>query len=261
MKKYFLIFISQFNLSTKRYLENRVNTFASLFFSIIGLITTIVFINIMFSFMNEFNGWNKNEVFLLAGASKFTLMIFYIFVQRGITLLPFIVRDGELDGLLLKPISAQFLISFRYIRTFEIFSALSGLILFVYAFNNLGLSWNILDIILLVINLISGFMILYGIYFSLSCLGFWLGNFNSLGVLHHMMTAPLSYPTNIYGKTTSFLVTYIVPLGFIIMFPIQVFLEKQYWLTLAEVSLALILFSFSLWFWNFALKHYTSASS
>jgi ABC-2 type transport system permease protein len=211
--------------------------------------------------MKDFNGWNKNEVLLLAGASKTILTLFYMLVHRGISFFPIFVRNGDLDGLLAKPISAQFLISIRYIRTFEIFSVLSGIILFIYAFNNLGLSWNLFDLMLLLINLTCGFMIMYGIYFSFACLGFWLGNFNSLGVIHHMITAPLPYPTNIYGKTTSFLITYLIPLGFIVMFPVQIFLRKQYLFTFIEILLAFITFTFSIWFWNFALKHYTSASS
>lgn len=261
MNRLFRIFTTLVNINAKRYLEHRWVLLNNIFISIASLGIVIITVNILFSFAHEFNGWNRDGVLLVTGVSRIVIALFYMFFHRGITLLPYYLNRGELDSSLIKPIHAQFLVSLRHVRPFEFTSVLSGLILFFYALFQSQPIFNSIDIILLVINLACGVIILYAIYYSLACLAFWISNFNSLNTTFYMMANPLSLPTNIYDKSVSFLITFIVPLALIVTVPIQIFLQKLYFLTLVEIAIALLLFSFSIWFWNFALKHYTSASS
>lgn len=261
IKRYAKILIALTSISTKRYLENRFNTINLLIGSIINLLITLVLIDLIFSFTSNFNGWTKGEVLLLVGVTRFILAFFSMIFSKGINYLPSYVKNGDLDHLLIKPTNAQFFISLRYIRPFEFFSLIAGIGVFTYALVQLKTHFMLFDFLLLGLNLVCGLVILFSIYFSLACIAFWTENFYSLNSIYYMITSPLSYPTNIYGKLTSFVVSYVLLLGFIVSFPVRIFLDKTYYLTIFEVIAALVLFIFCKWFWNFSLKHYTSASS
>lgn len=261
MKRYFKILTSLVNVATKRYLENRMNTTGVVLVSTTSLMIRILFISIVFNHVSNLNGWSKEGMLMVLGVSQVTEGIFYILFQRSINFLPSYIQKGDLDHILAKPINAQFMISFRYTRPFEVLNVLAGLALFIYALININISFSVLDSALLVINLVLGITILYAIYYSIACLGFWLVNFESQNTIYYMLTSPLSLPTDIYGKTFAFFATYVIPLGLITTVPIKIFLNKIYYFTLLEIFFAVILLIFSNWFWNFSLKHYTSASS
>jgi ABC-2 type transport system permease protein len=261
MKRYFKLTIAFISISAKRYMESRWNTFNNIIASILSLVVTIIFVNSIFRFTGDLNGWTQGEVLLVLGGWKMMMSIFYTTFQRSINFLPIYVRDGELDHMLTKPINTRFLISFRLNKPFEIISVISGIALFSYALMNLNHYFSVMDLLLLCVNLFLGLVILYSIYYSLACLVFWFGNFSSLNVILFLISNPMQYPTNIYNKSLSFLITYLIPIGLVITIPVSIFLERTYYLTILEIVFATILFVFSNWFWNFALKHYTSASS
>ncbi|MBI2022112.1 ABC-2 family transporter protein [Candidatus Daviesbacteria bacterium] len=261
MKKHLKVLIALISLSSKRYLENRINTFGTLIGSIISLIITLVFVNTIFLYTKELNHWNKYQMLFLLGISRIILSIFYGLFHRGISFITRYIRAGDLDYLLTKPVNSQFFISFRLTRPFEFINVLAGLILVGYALGGLTIGHLFINIPIFLINLICGFVILYSIYYMLATLSIWIINFYSLGSIFFIMTTPLSFPTNIYGKTVSFILTFILPIGLIISVPVEVFLRNNFELIFAEIVVASILFLCSVSFWKFALNHYTSASS
>src|SRR3989344_4534214 len=252
MKRYITTFFAFVNISTKGYLENRANTFANLFATILSLTVTVVLINIIFSYTKEINSWSKNEVLLLIASSRILVSIFEAIFEKSISRIPEYIKLGQLDAMLTKPISTQFFVTFRLSRPQEIINAFAGVVLFVYSISQLGQSWTAVEFLLLIFNLILGLLIFYALYFSMATLAFWLIHFESLGNIYSMMTVPLGFPTNIYGKVVSFLITYILPLGLIVSVPVEIFIHKVYGLILVEIVVAVLLLIFSNWFWNSA---------
>lgn len=261
MIRYLGLLLSLFSISSKRYLENRINTFANVMATAISIFITIIFINVIFTHTQTLNGWSQSQLLFLLGISRVLLSLYSALFQRSINRMPDYIRSGELDILLIKPLSAQFFLSFRLSRPFELFNAIAGFVLVAYALNQLDLVISTINVVALIVGLICGMVILYSIHYLLATLSIWIVNFYSLGVIFYLITNPLFLPTNIYGKTVSLVLTYIVPLGFIVMIPVQIFLNFSYSLLLIEIVLATILILLSILFWNFALRHYTSASS
>ena len=70
------------------------------------------------------------------------------------------------------------------------------------------------------------------------------------------------YPMVAYPAVYRFLFTFIVPVAFLTTVPAQAMLNRSEltWIFGAAI-LAAILFGFSIIFWRFALRFYTSASS
>jgi ABC-2 type transport system permease protein len=70
------------------------------------------------------------------------------------------------------------------------------------------------------------------------------------------------YPMIAYPTAFRFFFTFIVPVAFLTTVPAETMLGRgEFALTIGSAGLALGLFLFSTWFWRFALRFYTSASS
>lgn len=260
MKYYLKNLLALVSLQSKLFLEDRANAIGQFIIYTADLLVTIIFVQIYFSFTSNLFGWDKNQIFLISGLYKIFSSLFATFFYEGITRIPSYVKNGELDLFLTKPINAQFYVSLRYIAMPKILSSLSGIILVVFAVSNLNVA--LINYVLLVIGLLSGLVIFYSLYFTIATLAIYLQNFVSLGDIFYMMRNPLSVPIDILAKQMSFILTYVIPLGFVITVPAKVFLDKSpFYMSFLSIFFAGVFLYLSNWFWNFSLKHYTSASS
>ena len=113
-----------------------------------------------------------------------------------------------------------------------------------------------------VLLIIFGVAIFYSLFFMFTTLTFWLQRvFN----LEEFLTSVLNFgkaPVQVFTQGFLLFFIFIVPVAFVATFPTQVLLGKSGWeLVLFGGIMALIFLFLSNKFWNFALKHYSSASS
>ncbi|MBI4036255.1 ABC-2 family transporter protein [Candidatus Daviesbacteria bacterium] len=262
MKHYLTTFFSLFSVSIKSYLEHRWNALGSLINSSVSLLLMILFIEIIFSRTPEIKEWNKYEVLMLVGVYRIIAALFSTFFLSSINRMTSYIHRGDLDLFLIKPVNSQFLLSLRHIKPFELLNTLPGLVLVVYALNYLHLVNGFIDSWLLLMGLIPGLVILYSLYYLLATLTIWLKRFSALSELYYVIREPLSIPIDIFGGGVSFALTFVIPMAFVITIPVKVFLEKSpTYFILVGIIIAFLFLYLSDQFWNFALKHYTSASS
>jgi ABC-2 type transport system permease protein len=70
------------------------------------------------------------------------------------------------------------------------------------------------------------------------------------------------YPTDIFGKPFKIILSYVLPISFIATFPAKSLLGILSWQNIIfSLFFTATLLFFSLKFWNFALRRYSSASS
>ena len=261
MKRYFNLFLSLLRYAIKADLEYRINTFGNFIYYTLSLGMNLFFINIYFSYINSINGWTKYEAFFLTGIFRVILALEAVLL-RGIFQIPHYIIKGDLDLLLVKPINSQFYTSLRLPRIFALLEILPGLIIIFYSLKNMQVDLSMFNFLILIFSLFIGSIIFYSIIFSLATFSIWIKGFYSLPELYYIIREPLNIPMDILGKTTAFILTFIIPLGFIITMPVKIFLGKEpLYFFLISTVIAVCLFYFSIWFWRFSLKYYTSASS
>lgn len=253
-------FLAMFAMRSKAFLEYRVNAIGEFILALLSNAISIIFIQIIFSFSPEVSGWNKYQMFLILGMYRIFQAIFSTFLLPGIKSLSDIVRTGYLDIILTKPLDSQFNISFSGIAVTRLLDLIPGIGIVVYALN--GLSVPLQNYPFLLIGLMSGLVIFYSIYFCIGTFAIWMGSFYSLEDIYYMMREPLYIPFDFLKNPASFILTFVIPLGFVITVPARVFLGKDpFYISSIGILIAVILLFISHWFWNFSLKHYTSASS
>ena len=241
-------------------LEYRLNFLIATITSIANLAGSIFGLFLFYRTGYTFSDWSWEEATIVLGF--FTLLQGFsaTFLVPNLNQIVKQVEQGTLDFVLLKPISSQFWLSTRSVSPWGLPDLFFGIILIVYAGNKLGL--NLGNYLASLIPLSFGFIILYSLWFILGATSIWFVKvYNVTEVLRGLLEAG-RYPMVAYPAVYRFFFTFIVPVAFLTTVPAQSMLGRGEltWMFGAG-ALAILLFIFSVIFWRFALRFYTSASS
>jgi ABC-2 type transport system permease protein len=260
MQRYFKILRLFWTTAITAELEYRLNFLIATITSIANLIGSLFGLFLFYRTGYTFQGWNWQEATIVLGL--FTLLQGFsaTFLVPNLNSIVKQVELGTLDFVLLKPISSQFWLSTKTISPWGLPDLFFGMVLIVYAGTKLGLTWH--NYVASLIPLGFGIVILYSLWFILGATSIWFVKvYNVTEVLRGLLEAG-RYPMAAYPVVYRLFFTFVVPVAFLTTVPAQAMLNRSEitWV-LGAVLLAGILFSFSVLFWRFALRFYTSASS
>ena len=260
MKRYFRVLILFWTTSIAAELEYRLNFVISSFTSIANLAGSIFGLFLFYRTGYTFQNWNWQEAIIVLGI--FTLLQGFsaTFLVPNLNRIVQQVEQGTLDFVLLKPISSQFWLSMRVVSPWGIPDLLFGIILIVYAGTQLGLELS--DYVVSSVPIFFGFLILYSLWFMLGATSIWFVKiYNVTEVLRGLLEAG-RYPIIAYPAVYRFFFTFIIPVAFLTTVPAEAMLGRSEiaWVIGAGI-LGVILLIVSIFFWRFALRFYTSASS
>lgn len=241
-------------------MEYRLNFIIATLSSLGGLAGALFSLYLFYSKDFKLGGWSWPEA--LAVLAVFTLLkgLGDTFLDRNLGSIVNHVQMGTLDFVLLKPVDSQFWLSTRLISLWGLPDVLIGLALLIYSASSLGLSG--FDLLVALLPLMSGFVILYSLWFVLAATSIWFVKiYNATEVLKHLLEAG-RFPISAYPVAWRVVFTYIVPVAFLTTVPAQAFLGQKPWALIGGSCVcAVVLFLASRAFWRFALRFYTSASS
>lgn len=241
-------------------LEYRVNFLIAALTSLGSLAGSLFSLFLFYQTGYTFEGWSWEEALIVLGV--FTLLQGFstTFLAPNLNQIVKQVQQGTLDFVLLKPISSQFWLSTRTISPWGIPDLIFGCVLIGYAGSRLGVptsayGWGI-------IPLAFGLLSLYSLWFMLGATSIWFVKiYNVTEVLRGLLEAG-RFPMAAYPVAYRFFFTFIVPVAFLTTVPAETILERvQVSWILGSGLLAVVLLFVARWFWRFALRFYTSASS
>jgi len=231
---------------------------------IIFMAMNIIFLQVIFGYIQNIAGWNFYEVLLIIGSTMIIEGLLWIFGAR-VGALGHLIRNGELDGLLAKPADSQFLISFWECDHEDFPRVIIGIILICYGLANLNLDLEtvLANLFFYLILLINAIVITYSITLLLKTIYFWTIADYSLYNFLNAMSQISQYPTDVFVNFfVKSIFTFIIPLAFAATVPAKILARGFDWkLVVGSCTVATVFFYLSRRFWQYALKHYTSASS
>lgn len=241
-------------------LEYRINFAIAALTSLGGLVGSVFGLFLFYRQGYTFNQWSWDEALVVLGV--FTLLQGFSATVLAPNLNQIVkqVQQGTLDFVLLKPISSQFWLSTRTISPWGVPDLMFGLLVIGYAGQRLSLPMTAYAAGILPIFL--GFLSLYSLWFMLGATSIWFVKiYNVTEVLRGLLEAG-RFPMVAYPTLYRFFFTFVIPVAFLTTIPAEMILGRGTggWV-LASAGLAIALFLFSQWFWRFALRFYTSASS
>jgi len=210
----------------------------------------------------KLGGWSLDAALVVLGV--FTLLdgVSSTLLRPNLGAIVTHVQQGTLDFVLLKPIDSQFWLSCRTLSPWGVPEIVTGLALAIWAALRAGARPGVSTILGGGLMLLSSVVILYSLWFVLATTSIWfVKTWNVTEVLRAALSAG-RYPISAYPPGLRTLFTVVLPVAFLTTVPAEAILGRASspWLllSLAVAAGSLLL---SRWFWRFALRDYTSASS
>ena len=251
-----------FKVGVLNELQYRVNFVVQLFQSAIALTVGLVVLSLVYSHTNELNGWSQSELLCVLGIQILMGGAIKTYIQPNMTRLIDDVREGKLDYALTKPEDSQVMVSVREVRIWQVVDIVSGAIVLGFGLSRVTTDVGPLDAVAFAIALLLGALMIYCFWLVIATCAFWVVNMWHAVELFDGIFATGRFPVGIYPGWLRYSVTFLVPIAFAVTVPAEAVTSRLGWPTLVlAVVFALVLFSFTRWFWRYGLRSYTGASA
>ena len=255
MKKYFMMHL-------KKGLEYKMSFILILISQIINIFASVFVVFSLFSKFGLLKDFTLNEC-LLALSIVDIGYYFAEFICRGFDSFSKLIIKGKFDLLLIRPenIYVQILGSEMEPTKISRLAVTIGLLIYAVIINNLTLS--ISNVLVLTISILGSFIT----FASLMIIGAGITFYTIEGLeLVNIFTCGSremgEYPMGIYHKNIRKIFTYGIPVACVNYFPVLFLLGKDTNILYALSPLfTIVIFIFSILFFNHSLKHYQSSGS
>lgn len=179
----------------------------------------LIAIMILFTQVSALGGFCVGEVLLLYGIAATAFGIADLAVGE-VEELPELIRRGELDVLLLRPLSTLTQIVTLDIRLRRIGRVITGVGVYGVVLATLDLTWTPATVLLAVTTPLVGAVLLGAIFVGTNAVSFWLVDGGELAnSFTYGSNVATSYPITIYGPTLRRVLCFAVPSAFVAYFP------------------------------------------
>jgi ABC-2 type transport system permease protein len=249
-----------------RELTFRGNFLVKVLVEVLWLGILLVFYRTVFAKTSVVAGWSEPEYLFFVGCYFALEGIIETLFLENCNEFADLVRTGDLDFILLKPIDEQFLVSCRWIEWSTAPNVLMGAAVMGIALHDLQWTFDLVQVLLFVGMFACGVGIAYSFMLLLTSASVWLVRNQSLYELWWLFTSLVRYPKEIYqGKWASpmgWFFTFVVPILLVVNVPARTMvksLDPAFLAFMAGTALVLLLVSRRLF--QYALRRYRSASS
>ena len=266
MGRYFRLWGAFARFSLANEMAFRGNFVAKVFVEVLWLGILLVFYDTLFTHTGRVADWGPNPYLFFLGC-YYTLegTIETLFLENALEFAD-LVRTGNLDFHLLKPIDEQFLVSVRKIDWSTAPKIVLGGAIMSFALARMGWAVNAWQALGFLALFACGVSLAYSFLLLLSSTSVWLVRNENLMELWWLFTTLMRYPREIYRPGWSYPIYvvcwYIIPVLLVVNVPADVMVRAaEPWnIALLVVASAVLLYASRRFFFR-ALRSYSSASS
>lgn len=262
MKKYFRVWkqIAGMNFESQYGAGSRLNTVLLITGKLIRLFFVLLFLVYLFSHTKSLAGYNLFQTLLFF--MTFNLIdIIAQFFFRGIYVTRFLVREGALDNVLTKPINPLFRLASHTIDFLDLLTLIPVVGILIYVISKID-NITLTGIILYLLLCSLGLVIAMAIHIVIAALAVATQEIdNEIWIYRDLMTMG-RFPIDIYSTPIRFILTFIIPVAVMISVPSKALIGNLglEWIFISMI-ITLVFLIFSLVFWQWSLKQYSSISN
>lgn len=226
-------------------------------------VTGIEFLGIwaLFARFGTLQNWTLPQIAFFYGMVNTSFSLADAF-GRGFDMFHRQVKSGNFDRLLLRPRSLALQVASQELLLNRIGRLLQGLIVLIWALYALGIHWTIGKIVIILISLLSGIALFYGLFVLQATLSFWtVETLELMNILTYGGTEAGQYPLSIYRPGFQMFFTFIVPLACVNTIPYQQITGNSSAIGIISLISGFLFLVFSLQIWRIGVRHYTSTGS
>ena len=222
----------------------------------------------LFARFRSLEGWRLEEVALFYGLINVALGIAGV-AAGGFDKFAAMVKSGEFDRVLLRPRSTALQIAARQFEFRRTGRMLQGLVVLVWAGAALDVSWSAGRIGLVILAVLGGAAMFYGLFVLQATLAFWTTEtLELMNAITYGGCEAGRYPLSIYRAWLRRFFTFIVPLACVSYFPAMAILGRDdpvlgspMWFRWLSPLVGALFLMASLQVWNLGVRHYHSTGS
>ncbi len=249
-----------------RELAFRGNFLAKVSVEVLWLGILLAFNRTIFGHTSGIAGWTESKYLFFIGC-YFTLngLIETLFLENCNEFAE-LVRTGDLDLLLLKPIDEQFLVSCRKIDWSTATNVLMGVMVMGFALKQLHWPFDAARLAAFLVAFTCGVLIAYSFMLVLTSVSVWMVRNQSLMEMWWLFSSLARYPRQIFEKTWAEGIgkffTFVLPILLVANVPAEAMVRVLDWRWIGGIVVATVVsFYLSRKFFQKALRSYRSASS
>jgi ABC-2 type transport system permease protein len=251
-----------FSQSLSRELQFRSQAMATIVVGLLSLGISLLPVLLLFTFTKEVHGWKAGQAIALVGVFQVMQSAIAAFITPNLTRMHDYVTRGDLDQVLVRPVSSQLYVTARWFSPAELIGVGSGLVVVIVGLAKAGVAPSPLDALLGLVWLGIGLVLLTCLWSNLAYLEFWFQAANPVGDLMYDLLGAGRYPVAFFPRAAQVVLTVVVPVGVATTVPVRA-LTGAFdiaWLPvgIAGVAAALVVTRLH---WTASLRKYSSASS
>ncbi len=241
-------------------MEYRANFLIASLASLLTLAGSVLGVSLFYQGGYELGGWRWTQALMILGVYTLLDGIQATLFTPNHMRLTESVRTGALDFVLLKPIDSQLAVSLRAASIWGLPGVLLGVGLLGYAGLAESVGWR--GYLAGLVPMAIGLTILYALGFILATTTIWFVKVFNITIAMQALLEAGRYPVTAYPPSYRAFFTFVVPVAFMTMVPAQAMLGlAEPVMLVLSLAVAGGTLAISRWFWFFALRFYTSASS
>ena len=209
-----------YRILLKSKLEYRFHFFMEIFINLFTYVVDFAAIWVLMEKFKSINGWNFYQVVLVYNMNLFSYGAACLFFYIPMRSLEAMVRDGNFDSLLIRPITpfTHLLLRQNYLGFLS--HVILGIIVFLICFRNIGIIWSMSSIAFFSISLCGAIFIQAAVIIFTGSLNIKFIAANSvMNVLFYDIRSFVQYPIHIYPKVIQEILTFVIPYAFVNFYP------------------------------------------
>mgnify|MGYP005811801435 FL=1 len=228
IKEYILLYMAFVKVTFLTQMEYRGQYFMRLFSKIIIWCSGFIMILVLLNRFQRIGNWSMYEVLFLYALNMLSYSIAGTFFMGPFGKLPRLIIRGELDQILIRPVNPLVYLICTKVSAGYTSNYIIGISVIIICIYQLNLSFNILEVLWLIIVIMGGVLIQAAGFIATGVPAFWILKSDGLrDIFFGNMTNFIDYPLSIYNRAIQILLTFILPYAFINYYPCQFFLQKQ----------------------------------
>jgi ABC-2 type transport system permease protein len=262
MYRYCRIFIGLFKVSAMAELEFRLNFVVKIATDVIWYAAQIVLFEILFSHTKNISGWTLDSTRVFMGILFMVDSLFMLFIENNLNQLSSKVKQGDLDLILVKPVSSQFMLSLQKMSPSYIGNLFLVLGWLMWSVTQLPQSVPWARLLILFISVPCALAITYSLRLFFAATAIIFTHSENINYVWYQLYRLGMRPDSIYPTWLRYTVWTLIPVAFIGSVPARLIIEApNFDLILASIGVASLTLFLSTRYWRFTLRFYSSASS
>lgn len=232
-------------------------------------VAQLVLFELIYQNVNSIADWNRAEYFAFIATGMLINAIVETFFMPNCANFSELIRTGNLDFLLLKPIDTQFIVSFEKINFAMFNQVFLAIVLLGYSLHQLNIVPTVMGVIQYAMLVGFGVVFFYSMMLILASTSVWFGRNQGLYDFWFYITVFARYPREVYSggpmaEAFGFTFSYLFPILVVVTVPARILVEKTLessWLLAMAPIGSIVLLGCARYIFYWSINRYRSASS